>query len=129
MRMKLVGSKIVAHVALAVLAIIVAIGTSGGAASRTAHAAANDSVVHHIINGSWYLHPGNPTDTPSFSGPISDLMTQGTEFDVQCVMSGDAITPDGNLATDGKGDVAWEYGTDAATGDMGFVSDQGLDTQ
>lgn len=127
--MNLTGGKVVARVALAVLAIVVALGTSGVAASRTAHAAANDAVIHHIINGSWYLHPSNSTDTPTFSGPISDLMTQGTEFDVQCVRSGDAITPDGNLATDGNGDVAWEYGTDAVTGDMGFVSDQGLDTQ
>ncbi|HVB22307.1 MAG TPA: hypothetical protein VNG51_10210 [Ktedonobacteraceae bacterium] len=115
--------------ALAILAIAVALGTSGGAASRMAHAATDDTVVHHIINGSWYLHPGNTTNTPSYSGPLSDYMAQGTEFDVQCVTVGPPITPAGTLATDGSGDVAWEYGTDAATGDMGFVSDQGLDTQ
>ncbi len=127
--MKLVGSKIVARVALAILAIAVALGAMGAAASRTAHAAANDTVVHHVINGPWFLHPGNPTDTPSINSPTSDLMQTGTEFDVQCVATGDPITPDGNLATDGNGDSAWEYGTNAETGDTGFVSDQGLDTQ
>lgn len=127
--MKLVGSKIVVRVALAVLVIAVVLGTMGTAASRTARAAANDTVVHHVINGPWFLHPGNPTDTPSINSPTSDLMQTGTEFDVQCVATGDAITPDGYLATDGNGDTAWEYGVDAQTGDTGFVSDQGLDTQ
>jgi hypothetical protein len=127
--MKLVSSRIVGRVTLVVLAIVVAIGTIGVTDSRTAYAAINDATLHHIINGSWYLHPGNPTDSPSFSGPISDLMPQGAEFDIQCVTTGPAITPDGNLATDGNGDTAWEYGTFTQASDMGFVSDQGLDTQ
>jgi hypothetical protein len=105
------------------------LGAMEAATSRTVHAAASDAFPHYVINGSWYLHPGSPTDTPSFSGPISDLLTQGTQFDVQCVTTGDAITPDGNLATDGNGDSAWEYGVNTATGNSGFVSDQGLDTQ
>lgn len=125
--MRLVSPKFVARIVLAILAIAIALGISGEATPSTAHAA-NATVVHYIINGSWYLHPGNSTDTPSLSGPLSDYMAQGTEFDVQCVTSGPPITPDGNLATDGNGDTAWEYGTDATTGDTGFVSDQGLDT-
>jgi len=62
--MKLIGVKIVARIALSILALGGTLGMDV-AASRTAYAATNDTVAHHIVNGPWYLHPGHPTDTPS----------------------------------------------------------------
>jgi Cutinase len=123
------GGMAIARVALTILALGGALGVMEGTTAKTAKAAAMSGVAHHIINSPWYLHPGNPTDTPSISSPVSDLMLTGTEFDVQCAATGSAIRADGNLATDGNGDTAWEYGTDTASGNAGFVSDQGLDTQ
>lgn len=120
------GGKIAARASLATLAL-----TGGSLATflETRSAEADATVaVHHIIHGSWYLHPGSITDTPRFHSAVSDYMSQGTEFDVQCVATGDPIAPDGTLVTDGNGDIAWEYGLDTTTGNSGFVSDQGLDT-
>jgi putative amidase-like protein len=106
-------------------------GTGLGAMTHAenAHAAPRSTTWNfQVSNGAWYLHPGSPTDTPTFSSPVSDLMQPGTTFSVQCIASGDAITPDGTLAAGGAGDQAWEYGTDTATGNLGFASDQGLST-
>jgi len=127
--MKFQRSNIIVRVALAILvlgSILVALKVM---VPRTAHAATNDTIVHHIINGPWYLHPGSPTDIPHIHSQISDLMQTNTEFDVQCFAVSDAVAPDGTLAINGNGDVVWEYGVDADTGNSGFVSDQGLDTQ
>lgn len=122
------GAQVVVRPALAILAV-------GSLAAALALQKPKDAdadtamTVHHVIHGSWFLHPGSMTDTPHIHSAVSDYMPEGTEFDVQCVTSSDATTPDGYLAPDGNGDTAWEYGVDAATGNSGFVSDQGLDTQ
>lgn len=127
-RPTLAGWKIASCICLIVL-MLSGVGLATIARSPKAVAAPKSTTTHHIVNGSWYLHPGNITDTPTISSPVSDLMATGTTFEVQCAKAGDAITSDGNLAANGGGDVAWEYGTNTTTGNSGFVADQGLDTQ
>lgn len=122
------GGKATSHVLLAGLALGGSVGFMSFEGVGTAYAESNTiaTVAHHIANGNWGLHPNSPT----IASAISETMTQGAEFDVQCVAVGDPINPSGQevATTDPNADVAWEYGTDPTDGDTGYVSDQGVDT-
>jgi len=113
--MKLLGVKIVARVALSILALggsteFILLGNTG-----TAYAAdSNQGHIYQIVGGSWYLHPSSPT----IHSPTSDLMATGTEFAIYCWQVGDNV----------NGDSVWDWGTDFATGNLGFVTDEGTNT-
>src|SRR5438309_1774441 len=73
--------------------------------------------AHHVYNtageGLW-LHP----DSAAIDSSVSDLMPDGTEFDITCWSYGDDVL----------GDAVWDFGTDVATGNAGFATDYYLDT-
>lgn len=63
--------------------------------------------------GLW-LHPGSDT----VASAVSDLMPDGTTFQITCWASGDDV----------NGDSIWDYGTDQATGDVGYAADYYINT-
>ena len=108
------GGMSIARVALAFLALGSAFGVIEGATAKTAKAASLSVSVHHIADGPLWLHPSSPT----IHSQVSDLMPTGTEFDIQCFSIGDAV----------EGDVVWDFGTNAATGNTGYAADKYIDT-
>jgi hypothetical protein len=70
--------------------------------------------IYQITDGPWYLHPASPT----IHSGTSDLMSTGTNFDISCWQKGDDVS----------GDAVWDYGTNLATGDQGYVADKGTNT-
>jgi hypothetical protein len=90
---------------------------TAGIAAFASPAAANTAAVQHVYNtggeGLW-LHP----DSSDAHSAVSDLMPDGTEFDVDCHTTGTNI----------EGDNAWLHGTDMATGHTGYAADKYVDT-
>jgi surface antigen len=74
-------------------------------------------LAQHVYNTDGlglYLHP----DSPTLDSATSELMPDGTEFDLSCYAVGDDVL----------GDSAWDYGTDASTGASGYAADYYVDT-
>ena len=113
--MKLKGGKIVARVALALLALAGALGAMKIATSGKANAASYTVAVHHVADGPLWLHPNSPVIHSS----LTDLMPTGTEFDIQCFSLGDNVF----------GDRVWDYGTNKRTGHKGYAADKYIDTR
>jgi hypothetical protein len=114
--MKLLGIKIVARVALAILALSGALGAMKVANSGQADAASKSasSSINYVVDGPLWLHP----DSPTVHSTVTDLIPTGGEFDIQCFALGDNVI----------GDTAWDFGTNPATGDTGYVSDYYVNT-
>jgi hypothetical protein len=94
---------------------------TGGAVSAEAIAAtpavADTAVTQHVYGTGGeglYLHPGSA----ELSSPVSDLLPDGANFDVNC------WTNSANVL----GDTIWLHGTNEATGNTGYLSDAYIDT-
>lgn len=80
-------------------------------------AAADTTVVQQVYDTSGeglYLHPG----APDVNAPVSDLLPDGTNFDVNCW----------TIGTNVLNDTIWLYGTNEATGNVGYLSDAYINT-
>lgn len=98
----------------ATVAATTVFGASTVLESASAHA---DTVTYQVYNtdgqGLW-LHP----DSPTMDSSLSDLMSDGANFDISCWQYGDNV----------NGDAVWEYGTNEDTGNTGFAADFYLNT-
>lgn len=92
-----------------------ALGLVGGlgVAESTATADTINQVYNTGGEGLW-LHP----DSPTLAGAKSEVMPDGTNFDISCWKAGDSV----------EGDPVWDYGTDQATGAKGFAADYYINT-
>jgi Putative amidase domain len=95
-------------------AVVVAVAGGIALFPAVAHADGSAYEVYNTAGEGLWLHP----DTPSLTSSLSDLMPDGTEFDVSCWANGDNV----------NGDVVWDYGTNASTGNTGYAADYYLDT-
>jgi hypothetical protein len=76
-----------------------------------------DTLAQHVYGTSGqglYLHP----DSPTIASATSEIMPDGTEFDLSCFAPGDNVF----------GDDIWDYGTDVSTGATGYAADEFIDT-
>jgi hypothetical protein len=94
---------------------------TGGAVSAEAIAAtpavADTAVTQQVYGTSdegLYLHPSSP----ELSSPVSDLLPDGTNFDVNCWTNSAEVL----------GDTIWLHGTNEATGNTGYLSDAYINT-
>lgn len=99
------------------LATAAAAGLLGTGFVAASPAGADTTLAQHVYNtsgeGLW-LHP----DSTSLTSTLSDLMADGTEFDVTCWVTGDDV----------NGDSVWDFGTNTATGSTGYAADYYIDT-
>lgn len=84
------------------------------AVAKPAYAATLTQHVYNTAGLGLYLHP----DSPTLASATSEIMPDGTEFDVSCYTTGDDVS----------GDDVWDYGTDVSTGATGYAADYYIDT-
>lgn len=106
------------HRSVRAAAVVVGFAAATATICAGAGSASADPVwAQHVYNtnglGLW-LHP----DAAGLSSGTSDLMPDGTEFDVSCYVESDSV----------NGDDAWLYGTNASTGNAGYAADFYVDT-
>jgi len=92
-------------------------GVVSADALLTTPAAADAAITQQVYgtNGEGlYLHP----DSPSLNSPVSDLLPDGANFDVNCWTPSDVVL----------GDSIWLYGTNESTGNTGYLSDAYINT-
>lgn len=99
-----------------ILVLVLCLGglaVSATVATPSAVAATTYSVYNTSGDG-LFLHP----DSSTIHSAVSDLMPDGTTFDIQCWTYGDDV----------NGDAVWDYGTNESTGNSGYAADFHLDT-
>lgn len=89
------------------------LAVSSTVATPSAGAATTYSVYNTSGDGLW-LHP----DSSNIYSAVSDLMPDGTGFDITCWTYGDDV----------NGDNVWDYGTNESSGNSGYAADFHINT-
>jgi len=115
-------SRFSSYAARSVLALSMLTGGAVGVdAFNAVPAHADTTLTQQVYNtggeGLW-LHPAQDTDTPSLTSPVSDLMADGTNVTLTCWQNGPNV----------NGDSIWDFGTNTATGNRGFMADYYINT-